>query len=114
MTMHFAEVAFALLAGGAAVLIVAGLVLEALHDKTRPTAPFDDGANSAGRAVNIDTMRQKPNKGTGNEHPDARLQSEKRQANLSDEERRTKREERKRRRAAKRSQAAVQADANGD
>jgi hypothetical protein len=33
--MHFAQVAFALLTGGAAILIVAGLVLESLHDKTR-------------------------------------------------------------------------------
>ena len=35
--MHFAQVAFSLLAGGAAVLIVAGLVLEAVHDKKGPT-----------------------------------------------------------------------------
>jgi hypothetical protein len=32
VTLHFAQVAFALLAGGAAILVVAGLVLEALHD----------------------------------------------------------------------------------
>jgi hypothetical protein len=31
--MHFAQVAFALIASGAAVLIIAGLVLEALHDR---------------------------------------------------------------------------------
>ena len=36
MTLHFAEVALALLAGGAAILIVAGLVLEALHRNRRP------------------------------------------------------------------------------
>ena len=100
--MHFAQVAFALLAGGAAVLIVAGLVLEALHDKTRPTAPFVDSDDNAGGALNVDTMGA------------AQPQREKRQANLSNEERRTKREERKRRRAAKRMQAAAPADANGD
>lgn len=31
--MHFAQVAFAMLAGGAAILIVAGLVFEAVHGK---------------------------------------------------------------------------------
>ena len=112
--MHFAQVAFALIAGGAAVLIVAGLVLEALHDKTRPTTPFVDSSDSAARAVNADTMRQSRDKRTVNERLEAaRTQREKRHANLSDEERRTKREERKRRRAAKRNQAAVPAEASG-
>lgn len=112
--MHFAQVAFALIAGGAAILIVAGLVLEALHDKTRPTTPFVDGDDSVGRAVNTDTMRQNRDKRTGNEHPEAaRTQREKHHANSSDGERRTKREERKRRRAARRNQAAVPAEAGG-
>ena len=35
MTSQIAQVAFALLAGGASILIVAGLVLEALHDKKK-------------------------------------------------------------------------------
>ena len=42
VTMHFAEVAIGLLTGGAAILIIAGLVLEALHDGGRHLHLFPD------------------------------------------------------------------------
>jgi hypothetical protein len=40
VTMHIAQVAFALLAAGAAVLLVAGLVLEELHKTQEPLGRF--------------------------------------------------------------------------
>lgn len=42
MGLHFVQVAFALIVAGAAVLIVAGLVIESLHDKGRHIHLFPD------------------------------------------------------------------------
>jgi hypothetical protein len=50
MTMHFAHVAFALIAGGAAVLLIAGLVLETLQENEQNLGVFPDAGDATEKA----------------------------------------------------------------
>ena len=134
--MHLAQVAFSLVAGGAAILIIAGLVLEAAHDKTRATTPFVDTQHGGLAAkpgtsdpVGLATKLpgEIPAEETGPSVIDAKQRNRrarypeaeavrprhKKQTKASDEKRRTRREERMRRRAAMQSELVVPTDAGG-
>lgn len=109
MTLHFAQVAFALLVGGAAILVVAGLVQEALHDdqssalcqhpgeqptRSVPLALYD--ATDSGASEQASRRGDPAN---GNERPDPRERSKRRgkDRGASGDEGKTARRQRKHR-----------------
>jgi hypothetical protein len=104
--MHFAQVAFALIAGGAAVLIIAGLVLEALHDTRPPILPSErapdavarSGALECPRPSNSDVQEENVNANPATVGRGTRARGDKKRSR-TDEQRESARQRRKRRRA---------------
>jgi len=124
VTMHFAQVAFGFSAAGAAILIVAGLVREAVHDKKRTmpvmaarddpvkpevNRPLESSAAFRSEEPAAETLdasgtggsreRDGKRRVSGDNDPEAARRRKKRRANRSDGDRRARAEERKRRRA---------------